>query len=717
MWSNTSTTWDHEVPGTVTDVHKTKRGWKIAIKTYQPAQEADKLANRYGGKGVISKIIPDDQMPHDKEGNPFDILLNPLGVISRGNPAQLIETALGKVARKRGKAYRLPGFMDESFLDLAKRELQREGLSDTEDLFDPTTGRKIPNVFTGEQFTLKLHHLSESKVSGRGDTGAYSAEDTPARGGKTGSKRLSTMGINALISHGATEVLRDAQVVRGQRNDDFWRAFRLGYSPPSPRVPLIYQKFMAYLQGAGVSLNKSGNQTQIFAMTDDDVDKLSSGPLKSADTVRADNLRGMPGGLFDPGMTGSHGGNRWTHIDLSAPMPNPVMEEPIRRILGLTKQEYYNLIKEKGGAGIRQQLATIDLDREIEANQQMVRSGPRSKRDLAVKRLGYLMSMKEMGIMPDKFVMSKVPVLPPIFRPISSMKEMTLVADPNFLYQDLWHANNDLAELSESLSDHDLGDERLRLYNAFKAITGLGDPVGAKSQEKNVRGLLAHVFGGTPKAGMFQRRVLGTPVDIVGRAVITPNPSLDMDHVGLPEKIAWNVYQPFIVRRLIRAGMPAVGAAHAVANKTEPARKALLAETKARPVLINRAPTLHRYGMMAAFPILTKGNTLQISPVMTPGFGADFDGDQMNFHVPVTDEAVQEAISKMLPSTNLYAVQDFGVHLIPKQEFLLGLYLASRGKSKKQPRIFNLPTDVIRAYNRGEVQLTDPVTVMKGRER
>jgi DNA-directed RNA polymerase beta' subunit len=521
---------------------------------------------------------------------------------------------------------------------------------------------------------------------------------------------------SSLLSHGATAVLRDAQVVRGQRNDDYWRAFRLGMPPPSPKVPMVYGKFLSYLQGAGINVKKDGHRLQLFALTDRDIGKLSAGAITLPDSVKGDTLDEIPGGLFDRALTGGHGGNRWSHIDLAEPIPNPVMEEPIRRLLGLTGKQYEEMLAGRheinglsGGVGIQSALKKINLDAVIEYHRGIISDGPKSKRDNSAKVLGYLQTMKKHSLRPEDFVLSKVPVLPPAFRPVTPFKNMILTADPNYLYRDLMLANDDLKEMKGIVNDKAAGNERLRLYHSFKAVAGLGDPVQAKTEERGVRGLLAHVFGSSPKHGLFQRRVLGSPVDVVGRAVITPNPGLNMDQVGLPESKAWVIYRPFIMRRLVRAGLGAGDSARAIANEDPVARKAMLEEMKARPVLINRAPTMHRYGFMAAWPVLTKGNTLQISPVLTPGFGADFDGDAMNYHVPATDEAVQESIERMLPSKNLKSVRDFKVHYVPRNEFLMGLYLASTSDSKKPARIFRSKEDVLAAYRRGEIGLGDRV--------
>jgi DNA-directed RNA polymerase beta subunit len=720
MFSNGAMEWDHVHDGVVTDVTQNKNGdWNITVKSHAPAQEGDKLAGFFGDKGVISRVIPDHQMPHSKDGKPLELILNSLGIISRINPSQVYEALLGKIARKTGQPVLLPGFglKGKASVDHVQEELAKHGLKDTEDLVDPETGKSIPGVLTGERFMMKLHHLAEGKGKGR-DVGGYTSEGLPARGGDEGAKRISQMETFSLLSHGVPNVLREAQVIRGQRNDDYWKAFRMGLTPPSPKEPLIYNKFLAHLKGAGINVEKDGNKLHLFALTDKHVDEMSSGEIKENKTVDQNDMTEIPGGLFDRTITGGHGGNRWGHINLHEPMPNPVFEEPVRRMLGLTGKKFEAILggqEQLGGAtgpkAIQAALGRINVDGEIERYKSIIKDGAKSKRDNAVKVLGYLETLKKEGTHPKELMMNKVPVIPPNFRPITKFKDLPLVADANLLYKDLMTSNQALKDLSGQVGDEHLNEERLQLYNAVKAVSGLGDPVQEKTQEKKVKGLLAHVFGNSPKMGMFQRRVLGMPVDMVGRAAITPNPDLSMDEVGLPEPKAWTIYRPFIVRRLIRQGLPAVEAAKSVANQTDLARKTMLEEMKERPVMINRAPTYHRYGFMAAFPKLSKGHTLQLPPVVCNGFNADFDGDAMNYHVPVTEEAVKEAREKMLPSVNLKSTRDFGVHYLPRNEFLMGLYLASNSKNDKPPRVFRSKADVIAAYQRGDIDIHDKVVV------
>jgi len=723
-FSNNSVTWDHENDGVVTDVSKTGKGTAVTVKSLSAMKEGDKLSGRYGDKGVISTIVPDDKMPRDANGRPFEVLLNPLGVITRTNPSQMIETALGKIAEKTGKRYAVKDFENINDLtEFAINELKKNNLSDMEDIEDPETGKKIKGIFTGSRFFMKLHHTSESKGQGRGaGAGGYTAEDTPARGGEEGSKRVSLMDINALLSHGAHEVARDAGAIRGQKNEDYWAAFMTGKAMPIPRVPLTYRKFMAQLQASGINPVRNGSRTQLMAMTDKDVDSLSGNrEIQRSDTVDWDKgLEPAGGGLFDVRLTGGHGGTDWSHIKLHEAMPNPVMEDPIRRVLGLTEDKFRAVLSGKeqlngasGPAAIKSALGSINVDRELLKARADIASGKKSYRDAAVRKLGYLKSSKELKIHPSDWMMNKVPVIPPLFRPVSLMggSGLPMIADANYLYKELIDTNNEMKEASKSFSD--IGDHRLALYDSFKAVTGIGDPVNPKLVKKGVKGILKQVFGDSPKFGVLQRKLLGSQVDMVGRAAITPNPDLDMDEVGLPEDRAWSVYKPFIMRRLIRRGVDRHAAVDLIENKDPMAKDAMLEEMGARPVIIARAPVLHRYGVMAFRPRLVSGSTLQVPPIIVKGFNADFDGDAMNYHVPATDEAVKDAMDKMLPSKNLFAVKNFKAHQLPANEYQGGLYTATSAPSNRQEKYFKTKADAVRAYHAGEIEANDKIVIME----
>jgi len=551
----------------------------------------------------------------------------------------------------------------------------------------------------------------------------------PAQGGDAGSKRIGMLELSSLLSHGATQVIRDAKLTRGQANPQFWSQYMSGFPATTPKVPHVYQKFISELKAAGINPVRKGQRTQLMALTDKDVQDLAGNrELQNVETVNWQDMSPIKGGLFDESLTGGHmnnqgGGQNWAKITLAEPFPSPVFEEPIRRVLGLTKQRFSDILagqdtinQQTGPSAIANALGRINLPRELAQAREQIASGKKTKRDEAIRKFGYLKSAEQLGIHPKDWMLSAVPVLPPAFRPISTMgaQKLPLVADPNYLYAELYQANQNLKDVRDVLGDTEAGPERLNLYNAFKAVTGLGDPTHPKNQERKVKGLLQHIFGNSPKYSSVHRKLLGVAVDLVGRGVVTPDPDLDMDQIGVPENMAWSIYRPTLVRRMVRRGMSRMDAVRAVENRTPVARKTLLDEMQDGVVIMNRAPVLHRYGFMAWRPQLTKGDTIRTSPTITKPLGMDYDGDAVQLHVPLSDDARREALEKMLPSRNLLGVGNFKPLYQPQQEYLGGLYEASaRIEKNKPPLVFATKADALKAYKSGQVGVGRRVEIMQ----
>lgn len=431
--------------------------------------------------------------------------------------------------------------------------------------------------------------------------------------------------------------------------------------------------------------------------------------------------------VFDIEVEGNHNyfangilvsNSKWSAIPLHEPVLNPVFEDPARRLLGLTKDQLRQVMSgqrelngQTGPAGLQAALKAINVPQELDKAKAEFRSGKKTKRDEAVKKWALLDAADKHGVHPGDWVLSKVPVLPPAFRPVSLMQGngRPMTADANLLYKELFDANHNLKQLSGHTDQ--LGAERLALYDAFKGVVGLGDPTDPKNKERGVSGVLKGVFGSSPKFGMVNRKLLGTTVDTVGRSVIVPNADLDMDQAGIPEDKAWDVFKPFVIRRLARQGLSPVRAAEMVTNKDPVARRALQNEMEARPVRITRAPILHRYGAMAFRPVLVPGHSIHLPPVVYKGFGADNDGDQVNYHVPVSDDAVREDLEKLLPSKNLFNVRNFAVHQLPQNEFLAGLYEATHREHDDNALPFDSVESVVRALRRGQLRHDQKVTV------
>ena len=718
-FTNRAQTWDHSQPGLVTNVAKTKSGYQVAIKSYKLMETGDKLVGRYGDKGVISVVVPDADMPQDRDGAPYEVIYNPLALVTRVNPVQAVEAALGKLAAKTGQPHKLPAFMDESFIDYAQRELKRAGVSDTEAVFDPRLNKKIDNVFTGNRYFMNLHHQAEKKLSGR-DVGGYSTEEAPVKGGSEGAKRIGIADINAILAHGAIEVLKDARLIRGQKNDEYWRAIKAGTPVPKVSVPFVWDKFVAQLKAAGVNVNRQGGAVNIYGMTGKDVKALSGGEVKEARDIDFRTGKAYEGGFFDDRIFGVNQSS-FGHFPLAAKVVNPVMEDVVRSITGLTQKEFEAVVggeKVKGidgFEGLERTLNTYDVKSAIRDTRKEIASARGQKKSNAITRLSYLEGMDKRNVKPSDFIWDSMPVLPPRFRPITDTGSMQMIADMNYLYKELFSMNKNLKELGQELGADSTGKEKLALYKMVKATVGLADPGSAKLKQKNVNGLIRHILGSNPKYSMFQRKVLSSTVEGVGNAVIAPDPSMDMDHVGIPEDMAYTVFRPYVIRALTASGANPLEALKQVENRTESAKRALLHEMEKRPVIITRAPVLHKYNFMAAKPVLTAGSTMRMSPSVVVGFNADFDGDQMRLHVPSSVGAVREAYERMLPSRNLLSAATFQAHPFIKNEFLYGLFLASKDRAdKKNIKTFRTKDDVIRAFNRGEVNASDTVKIIGG---
>jgi hypothetical protein len=338
---DSSQLWDSDFDGTVTDVAKTKTGYKVIVKSEAPAQMGDKIVFRSGQKGVIANILSDDHMPRTKDGNPLEVLLNPLGIPSRVNNGIIYELLLGKAAAKMGQPVKVPSFNKpgERWYDFVAKTLKDNDLAETEEVFDPMSNRLLENPITvGVGHILKLHHTSASKASARGQ-GGYDLDQQPLKGGSEAAKakRLSGLEVHSLLSAGAYNTLREGATLRGQKNDEYWRALRQGYKPKPPGTPFVWEKFQTLLTGAGLQARKvDGGKLRLGPFTDDDLDKRGAVDIKSGDLVDMNTMDSIPGGLFDQALVGN---NKWGKISLPFKLPNPAFEPAVRHLLGLTEKE------------------------------------------------------------------------------------------------------------------------------------------------------------------------------------------------------------------------------------------------------------------------------------------------------------------------------------------------------------------------------------------
>ncbi len=719
-WQEVSLAWEHGTQGEVVDVVRTPTQIAILVKTHEQMQVGDKLANRFGGKGVVAKIVDDKEMIKDSSGKPVELLITSAGVVSRINPAQLHEALAGKIAEKTKKPILYDNASSENAIEWVERLAKEHNVSGYEHVHDPVSGRKIvgpdgQGVFVGRSFVFKLFKSTDTNFSGHG-VGPYDANEQPLKqGGEEGAKGLGKMEVDALLAHNARGMLSDAANIRGQKNEAFWRAIQLGQPLPTNRSSFAFNKFQAMLEGAGVKVRKDGSKFRLLPATDADIMARSSGAVQNSKTLIAKNLKPEKGGLFDPFLTGGTDGTLYSHVDLHEAVPNPVFEEPIRRLLGLTEKRFTDLLKEKGGGHIKKELASINIDaklKELEGKLPLLKA---SELNNAVKQIKYLRALKAEGIRPENaYVLSKVPVIPPVFRPITQQKNnpsQLMVADANKLYGHLMDVND---AVKDAVLDSDVPKHRAALYNAVGAVFGTHTVDDQKLQKEEVKGFLTQVSGqGSPKGGFFQRKLMKRQQDVSGRGTAVPDGNLHMDAVSLPEDMLWQMFDKLLVARLVRKGYSALHARELVDKRAPAAKQCLMEETKERPVLLNRAPTLHRFGIVAAYAQPTQGKTIRVSPFVEKGFNLDYDGDTLQVHVPLTKGGIDDA--KRMTMSNLLLSDQTPNKLMafPQHEAIIGITHALKfAPNKAQPtRRFKTEAEAVAAWRRGEVKVDDPVEI------
>lgn len=341
-----ATVWEGHQPAEVIDARQTKNGLKVVLRYVKPTEEGDKLTLRQGGKATVSRIIPDDQMPRTADGQPLDVLLNPLSLVSRANPASQHEIRLGKIAKKLGTPLKIPSFLPkgQNWNDYIDDMEKQHGIESTEQVFDPVSNRFLTNPVTvGYAFVNKLHHVSSGKLSTRGN-GSYDQSEQPARGSgeHAQAKRYSGLENFASLSSGAYALMRENSTLRGQKNDQYWKDLRAGKPLPKVGVPFIWNKFRALLSGAGMATREVGKgRYRLAPFTDKDLDNEDPVDVDTGDLVNISTMDTIKGGLFDPRIVA---GEKWGRIRLPRPIINPAMEESVRTLLGLTKQELEDVL-------------------------------------------------------------------------------------------------------------------------------------------------------------------------------------------------------------------------------------------------------------------------------------------------------------------------------------------------------------------------------------
>src|SRR5216684_1848466 len=401
-----------------------------------------------------------------------------------------------------------------------------------------------------------------------------------------------------------------------------------------------------------------------------------------------------------------------------------VNDEKIKRAKLLSEEDYLAKIEEHGddfsasmGAeGIRELLRAINLNEQIDTlRKELESTGSDTKIKKLAKRLKVLEGFQKSGIKPDWMVMEVLPVLPPELRPLVPLDGGRFAtSDLNDLYRRVINRNNRLKRLLELKAPEIIvRNEKRMLQEAVDSLLDNGRR-GKAMTGANKRPLksLADMIKG--KGGRFRQNLLGKRVDYSGRSVIVVGPQLKLHQCGLPKKMALELFKPFIFNKLELLGLATtIKAAKRLVEQEVPEVWDILEEViREHPVLLNRAPTLHRLGIQAFEPVLIEGKAIQLHPLVCAAFNADFDGDQMAVHVPLSIEAQVESRALMMASNNILSPANGKPIIVPSQDIVLGLYYLSvlREGLPGEGRIFSSPSEVRVAYDHQEVDLQSKIT-------
>ncbi|NLZ24751.1 DNA-directed RNA polymerase subunit beta' [Candidatus Dojkabacteria bacterium] len=389
----------------------------------------------------------------------------------------------------------------------------------------------------------------------------------------------------------------------------------------------------------------------------------------------------------------------------------------------LTEDEYLDLEERDllffnammGAEAIKKLLKGLDLEKELGKLRRDIKKQKGEKKLATIKRIQYLEGFQKNDIDPSWMVIDILPVLPPELRPIISLPGGKFAtSDLNDLYRRIINRNNRLARLIEiGAPDIILRNEKRMLQESVDAVIDNSHrPSKPMMNSKRLpyQSLTDDLRG---KKGIFRKNLLGKRVDYSGRAVIVGDPSLKLDQCGIPKSVALEMFKPFITHQLLEMELaPNIRIAKDIIEEGEDVIWDILEKIiDGNPVLLNRAPTLHKYSIQAFYPRLVEGEAIRLHPLVCKAFNADFDGDQMSVHVLLTDEALQEAKKGIMASKNIVNISNSQVLATPAKDMLLGFYLMTTKEEIEKPRIFASADLAIKAFERGIISIKEEILV------
>ncbi|MBA2443516.1 MAG: DNA-directed RNA polymerase subunit beta' [Rubrobacter sp.] len=417
----------------------------------------------------------------------------------------------------------------------------------------------------------------------------------------------------------------------------------------------------------------------------------------------------------------------WENFQTLEPREIVDDEELFREMKDRFGDDYGYGVYFRGGMGaeaVRDLIRQVDLEEEAQELRDTVKESKGQKRQKAIKRLKVVDAFRASGNKPEWMIMDSVPVLPPDLRPMVQLDGGRFAtSDLNDLYRRVINRNNRLKRLLDlGAPDVIVNNEKRMLQEAVdalfdngrrgRAVTGAGNRA-LKSLSDMLKG----------KQGRFRQNLLGKRVDYSGRSVIVVGPGLKMHQCGLPRLMAVELFKPFVMKVLVdRALAPNIRSAKQMVERLRPEVWDVLEDViKEHPVLLNRAPTLHRLGIQAFEPVLVEGKAIQVHPLVCAAFNADFDGDQMAVHVPLSPEAQAEARILMLSTQNILLPANGFPIAVPSQDMVLGLYYITYAEDDFEEQdvkaFISSYEEAEAAYKEGSLKLHDKVTFRRNGER
>ena len=680
----------------------------------------DKIMGRHGNKGVVSRILPQEQMPHLEDGTAVDIILNPYGVVSRMNLGQLLETHWGWVVKHGGQKYAKYGIVapfervKEEELRKAFEDLRHTGIDNSGKvaLIDGMSGERIRDrVVVGWQYFMKLDHMVEDKINVR-ETAAYTLfTRQPVKGRRwTGGQRVGEMEVWALHSHLAGRLLQEFMTLRSDaltlRRKDLARIYfgqesRLEEEGPFPES---LRAAAYHLRGLCLDMSFYGSEDKPIPLDSNSLKGLSRVCIRLADpdTIEKEWARGKvvsnpqrphirrgqmnhpAGSVTDPSIFQDRRRDM-ACIELAEPVIHPLY---LKRFADRLSQ--HGPFKEKG-IGSRAILRVLEfkaalVSGEVVEKERFLSVEIRSPLKAGAQVVMDLIGDDLQGPL-KQAILTRIPVIPLDYRPEWLLHgAVRTKCELNDFYREILQADAALREALQSrrkVPDKTLFYLRARLQGAVNRLM-VGDE---QTQRRNQRSLGDRIKG---EEGILRMHLLGKRVDVSARSVIVPRPELELDQVGLPLEMAARLVESKLLEAICNkcqgeTEKEKLGRAWEILQRHEEPlyremiRKTLFGEPdgilRDSVVVLTRAPSLHKYNMLSFRPVCVEDKAIGLHPLVCGFFNADFDGDEMGVFLPLSREAMAEARERLSPAQNMLSAANGRLMLHLVQDIVLGIWL------------------------------------------